>query len=186
MHKESMFFYNLKITLSFNIAGGLVIGTVVYFFIKNIELSDLLQEQEAMNEQLSTSKAPLSKPDEGVITLSGKTKDLITLNPENILYIESSGNYANIYFLEDGKASRRTLRATIQQMEDSLRDYPAIMRSHRAYIVNTSHIERVINSNHQFLLVLKTIDKEIPVSRTYKKNIPSYSRKTTPFYPVFL
>lgn len=170
MHKAHSFFYNLAITFTYNFTLGAVITTVVYFFIKSIELSFQLREKDAMNKQLFLQK--MDKSDK-IITLSGKTKEQLVLNPENILYIEASGNYVDIHFWEDEKVSRRMLRTTIQQMENVLKVYPTIIRCHRAFIVNISYIEKATSNHHGLLLVLKTIDKEVPVSRTYKKNIPS-------------
>jgi DNA-binding LytR/AlgR family response regulator len=56
-------------------------------------------------------------------------------------------------------------------MEEALEDYPAVIRCHRTYIVNVSHIEKVHTSQQGLLLILKYVNKEIPVSRTYKKTL---------------
>jgi DNA-binding LytR/AlgR family response regulator len=148
---------------------------MIYFYIKNDELNTLLYEKDMLNQQLlSIQKAMAGEQDKNLITLSGKTKDAIMLNPNDILYIESSGNYVTIYFLEDEKVSRRVIRTTIQQMEDVLKAYPSIIRCHRAFIVNIAYTEKRSTYQQGFLLMLKPVDKKVPVSRTYKKNfLPS-------------
>jgi DNA-binding LytR/AlgR family response regulator len=156
----------------FDFAVGFVISTVVYFYIKSDALSILLQNREAPGEPLlSFRKFVTGERDTNLIRLSGKTKDAIMLNPCHILYIESSGNYAEIHFLEDGKESKRTLRTTILQLENALKEYPSIVRCHRAFIVNIAHVEKVSAFRQGFLLGLKSVEKAVPVSKTYKKNL---------------
>jgi hypothetical protein len=175
IHDEYSFFYNLVMMLLFDFAVGFIISIVAYFYIKSDELSILLYEKDAQNKPLllSAQKAMLceQEQDNNQIMLSGKTKDAIMLNPQDILYIESLGNYAEVHFLENGKVGRKSLRTTIRQMEDSLKEYPTIIRCHRAFIVNVAHVEKISAYRQGFLLVLKSVDKEMPVSRTYKKNI---------------
>lgn len=43
-----------------------------------------------------------------MITLSGETKDSVTLLPQNIFYMEASGNYVDIYYKEEGKEKHKT------------------------------------------------------------------------------
>jgi DNA-binding LytR/AlgR family response regulator len=171
---ESSYYDDLMLLFLFNFISGIIISVAAYFFIINNELDTLLKEKDTLNKQLaSVGKTLEEKTEESLVILSGTTKDKLVLNPTKILYIESSGNYVKINFLEDRKVTRKILRTTIQLMEDALKAYPTIIRCHRAFIVNISYIEK-INANQQgFLLVLKIIDKEVPVSRTHKKNLIS-------------
>jgi hypothetical protein len=171
-HEEYSIFYNLIKVLFLDFTLGFIISIIVYYYIKSDALSARLHEKDALGEPLvSIREVTEGEKDNNMILLSGKTKEAITLNPQNILYIEASGNYAEIYFLEDGIVSQRTLRTTIQQLEEALKDYPFIIRCHRAFIVNIAYIEKISANRQGFLLVLKSVNKEMPVSRTYKKNI---------------
>jgi DNA-binding LytR/AlgR family response regulator len=175
IHEEYSFLHNLIMVLLFDFAVGFIISIMVYFYLKNDELNTLLYEKDMLNQQLlSIQKAMTDEQDKCLITLSGKTKDTIRLNPNNILFIEASGNYVTIHYLEEGKVSRRTLRTTILQMEDALKAYSSIIRCHRAFIVNIAYIEKINTYPQGYLLMLEPTDKEVPVSRTYKKNfLPS-------------
>jgi hypothetical protein len=172
IHEEYSIFYNLINMLLLDFTVGFIISMVVYYYIKSDALSALLHEKDVLSEPLvSIQEITDGDKNNNMILLSGKTKEAIMLDPNNILYIEASGNYAEIHFLEDGKVSQRTLRTTIQQLEEALKEYPTIIRCHRAFIVNISYIEKISVNRQGFLLVLKSVDKEMPVSRTYKKHI---------------
>jgi DNA-binding LytR/AlgR family response regulator len=172
MHEGDPFMYNFMNMLIFNFIVGVAVCAVIYFYITSNEFKAQLHEKEELNDRLSqrTGTDSYHIPDE-TITLSGRTKDSLMLKPANFLYIEALGNYVDVHYLdENGKVLRKALRSTIQQMEIEFKAYPVIIRCHRAYIVNISYVEKV-NTNHQgLLLILKHVRKEVPVSRTYKKN----------------
>jgi hypothetical protein len=187
IQEEYSLLYNLMNMFLFNFVSGFVVSVVIYFSMISDEVGSLLRERDALNEQLSAQKVWVAANDvsKSEITL-GRTKDALIIKPANILYIEASGNYVDVHFVnENGKAVRKTIRSTIQQMEGALQAYPGIIRCHRAYIVNVSHVEKV-NSNQQGLvLILKPIDKEVPVSRTYKKRLRHFKENEHSFVTAF-
>ncbi len=146
---------------------GIIPTTAGYFWIKNQKLRSELQEKEEQNRKLTFRTQKGNAPDEKMITLSGSTKDSLTLFPKELLYIESSGNYVQVYYQIDEQILQKTLRATLQQLEELLSDYPFIVRCHRAFLVNTSQIEKIKG----FKIGLKSTKTEIPVSKTYKANL---------------
>ena len=58
------------------------------------------------------------------------------------------------------------LRATMKQMEETLQDYPMIVRCHRAFLVNLGQVEQVIYKSGSMQLVMKHCPESIPVSRS--------------------
>jgi DNA-binding LytR/AlgR family response regulator len=105
------------------------------------------------------------------IVLSGSTKESVTLYPDSILYIESSGNYVKINCLHNNVVKQKQLRTTITQLDKELQPYPSIARCHRAYMVNTSFITHVEGNSQGFRLRLRHVKEEVPVSRSYLKVI---------------
>ena len=61
-----------------------------------------LLEAQKLNKALSERHKD-EKGSNEMITLSGETKDSVTLLPQNIFYMEASGNYVDIYYKEEGK-----------------------------------------------------------------------------------
>jgi phosphoribosyl-AMP cyclohydrolase len=177
MREGFSFRENVRDVFLLNFVVSIVIAVLVYFFMKSNELSKLLQDKEKLYNRLCRQKGWVDDESSGdVITLAEHSKDAFVLKTGNVLYLEASGNYVEVHYLDrNGRASRKVIRATIQQMEDVFRRYPGIIRCHRAYIVNLSHVDRINTHQHGLLLFLKRIGKEVPVSRTYRKNFASLS-----------
>ncbi|MDR1455314.1 MAG: LytTR family transcriptional regulator [Tannerella sp.] len=186
MNEEHTFMQNYLSMFTFDCIAGTVVCVVVYFFIISNEVNVLLREKETSSDHILSQKSwPKAQAPDEMITLSGSTKDSLMLKPSHILYMEVLGNYVDIHYLnENGKVSRKTIRTTIQQMEEALGNYPAVIRCHRTYIVNVSHVEKANASQQGLLLILKYVSKEIPVSRTYKKNFRSFMEFNR-FFSVF-
>ena len=146
---------------------GIIPATAGYFWIKYRALHSELQEKEDQNQKLIVRVRENGVSKEKLVTLSGNTKDALTVFPEELLYIESSSNYVHIFYKINDRISQKTLRATLQQMEEQLCDYPYFVRCHRAFIVNINQIEKAKG----FRLWLFSIEKVIPVSKSCKNNL---------------
>jgi len=81
-----------------------------------------------------------------------------------ILYVESSKNYLNIFLTDD-----RTLniRFTLKEMENLLANYPFFIRCHRAYMVNINRIIKVDGNAQGLKLFFDDNSTYVPVSRSY-------------------
>ena len=128
-----------------------------------------MHEKEDQKRKLIGRIRKENVPDEKIITLSGNTKDTLTLLPRELLYMELVGNYVRIHYQLNGQTSQKMLHATLQQMEELLSDYPFLVCCHWAFIVNTQQIEKIKGSR----LGLKPEGTDIPVSKTYKIDIAS-------------
>lgn len=152
-----------------------IIGIYWRFQFRSRYLTAELNETRQMNEKLQKSQqsevlkaeAPVSDD----ITLTGTTSESVSLNIQNLLYIETVGNYVKIYQLHDDKVRCDMLRATSKQLEDDLSVYPMIMRCHRAFLVNMRQIERIVSKPGGMLLVVKHCEDAIPVSRSNMSEI---------------
>ena len=116
----------------------------------------LLNEEEKANEK--------SRPLE--LTLTGTTNESVTLQISHLLYIEAVGNYVKVCHLCDGQVHTDMLRATMKQTEETLHDYPMIVRSHRAFLVNLSQVEQIVSHSGSTQLLIKHCHESIPVSRS--------------------
>ena len=140
------------------------------FIVENNALKRNLLEAQKLNKLLSERSRQEEATTE-TITLAGDTKDSISLLPENILYMEASGNYVDICYKEEGKEKHKLLRSTIKQLEEIMQDFNYFVRCHRAYIVNINHIRNISGNAQGYRLSLGHGIQEIPVSRTYLKEL---------------
>ena len=100
-----------------------------------------------------------------VILHTDNTSQDFTIIPSKIIYVESVGNYSNVYYIDNEHISSRTLRSTIKQLKEELRDYSFIVQCHRAFLVNLMYVESLEGTNNRFFINLFSLDKKIPLSR---------------------
>ena len=153
-------------------------------------LNELLQKR---NEQLQKSNEPEgnrggegSRESEGsgavstvpILTLTGTTNESVSLELSNLLYIEAVGNYVKVCYLQEGKVRTDMLRATSKQMEEDLRTYPTIVRSHRAFLVNLQQVEQIQSHGGTMQLCIRYCHESIPVSRSNMSQVKEAIRKS--------
>ncbi|MFA6261851.1 MAG: response regulator [Bacteroidia bacterium] len=80
--------------------------------------------------------------------------DLVKLDIHSILYVQSEGNYIDVYSESGKKSFRYSLEWFLQQVPEKL-----FMRVHRSYVVNLEKILKITGS------VVMIQDQAIPVSR---------------------
>lgn len=148
---------------------GIVPLSIITIITQNSALKRNLNSSKEINQILSERIKASTKDD--FITLNGSTKESANIKPEDILYIESEGNYVNVHYRQGNKATYKQLRSTIKQMEESFQNYPMFIRCHRAFIVNINHISSTQGNAQGYQLTLSNVPQEIPVSRTYLKNL---------------
>lgn len=119
------------------------IGLYWRFKFRSKYLAMELEETRLLNEELKKMQEPeQSSPNEmeklsenpcpQELTLTGTTNESVTLQISHLLYIEAVGNYVKVCHLDNGQVRTDLLRATMKQMEETLKDYPMIVRCHRA------------------------------------------------------
>lgn len=93
----------------------------------------------------------------------------LLLDPESILFCEARGNYLRCVYLQEGKGTEQTIRATLSSVVEKLDDTP-IVRCHRSFVVNTHLIAQASGNAQGLRLKMQGWpDEEVPVSRTYVK-----------------
>ena len=129
-----------------------------------------MEEKDDASPQMLTKGIAVLDP---VITLaSQRTKSTLTFNPKELIYAESVANYANFYYLSDGKIQSATLRLTLRSLCAELQDYEMLTQCHRAVLVNLNYVESLHStSTSAYVLRLFGVDKAIPVSRTFLSTV---------------
>lgn len=153
---------------------GIIPITLITYINQNNVLKTNLKEATLINEQLvkKSTNSNLAKTNNEAITLTGTTKESLLVLPQDIVYMEASGNYVKVTYLVAGKGVKNTLlRTTISCLEKALLAYPIIQRSHRAFLVNILHVINVDGNMQGFMLGIEHSNTKIPVSRTFAKRI---------------
>lgn len=121
----------------------------------------------AINEKAEVGEESLSSAPVGELTLTGSTKESLTLLPQDFVYAEADGNYVHIHYLKEGVINESLLRCSISQIEETMSVENNILRCHRAFVVNLSHIVKLESHSSTLQLFFKESKTPVPVSKTY-------------------
>lgn len=124
----------------------------------------ILQERQRMVE---ASRTITAVEPSSVLTLSGSTKESLTLLPEDFIHAEANGNYVRVYYLKEGIVKDIMLRCGITQVEETLKVNSNILRCHRAFVVNLKHVSKLESHGSTMQLFFRLTKALIPVSKTY-------------------
>lgn len=132
---------------------------------KNAQMSKYI-ENENYVEVIPNKLSKINFHDErGVLILS--------INFDNLFYIESAENYINIHYEHKGAIAQTQLRRNLKSIEEEYAEYPLI-RCHRSYIVNTNKIKMIKKGKDGFIIDFDQKEiREIPISKTYSQQVLS-------------
>ncbi|TCO06814.1 LytTR family transcriptional regulator DNA-binding domain-containing protein [Natronoflexus pectinivorans] len=103
----------------------------------------------------------------------------ITVKATDVLYVEASDNYVDIYYKSGGKTKSYLLRNTLKRLEILLKDYP-LVRCHRSFMINLNQVKMLRRVKGQFQLLLDDAgDLIVPVSRSYTEMVVGYFDEST-------
>jgi hypothetical protein len=104
--------------------------------------------------------------DESLVLVAENGKDFLEIKNKELLYIESADNYCTIFYLVEKGIKKFLLRSSLTRLEGQIKDQN-ILRTHRSYIANLSHTERVSGNAQGYFLHLKHNGIVVPVARKY-------------------
>ena len=167
--------FDLIITTAFdNYAIKAFKENAIDYLLKPIDSDDLSQSVERVKANKSRNNlgfeikkviesiTPKTKKRKIAIPLSGKT---VFVEPYEISYCKSSGNYCEIYFTNQ---TNEVLSKKLKDVEELI-DNPNFFRVHNSYLVNINCIKEYVKSDGQYIVLED--GKTIPVSRTKKHTL---------------
>jgi DNA-binding LytR/AlgR family response regulator len=171
------FFWFQKITLAVAIIPIIVLTlwAQIYLLRKNLKAAEEINAQIKSTSKdllIDVSTERLTEPtqEKKLILKSDNTSETFEVDPEDILLIESVGNYVEITFQkEKEKTEIALLRSSLKHIERQLKKFPFLFKCHRGFIVNLNKIQRANGNAQGYKLYFEGVDKEIPVARSYLK-----------------
>lgn len=127
------------------------------YILKPVEASELELALKKVNSKKSRITKENNQNNFNKISFPVDNK-LILINPQDIIYCKSDGNYSKICTLDDTLFISKTLKYVKGILPKSL-----FYRIHQSYLVNLNHVEAFDRSTNY--VKLKT-GKELPVSRS--------------------
>ena len=132
----------------------------------------IVKEVEKIDAKL-VSKNNLFFVDEKtkLIFYSENKNETIEVDIQNFLFLSSSGNYVEIFSIQDNEIKRDLIRNTISKLEKELKKHESIFRCHRSHIINLNKIYHIEGNLQGYQLYFNKVKEQIPVSRSYTKVI---------------
>ncbi len=115
-----------------------------------------------------------SSAPEPTLLLSETGKERLRLQADQLLYLESVGNYVALHWTTPDGLQKTLLRSTLKEQMDLLAPHPQFLRCHRAFIVNLRAIHQTQGNARGYQLSLRGIGEKIPVSRNY---LPAFGER---------
>lgn len=136
-------------------------------YVKSINaMLEKRQEKMEIEEDNLSGSVDNIVESQAKITIIGQGQDSsLEVCPNNIIYVESMANYADICYIADNETKHTTLRITLKQIRETLEATDCIVQCHRAFLVNLNFVVAMTNRNPGYQLQLFGMDKQIPVSR---------------------
>jgi len=135
------------------------------------EINQLLeQEQEMLHSKLTKDNVT------DKIIIHGDSRESLIVNPLDIMYVESVGNYLNIVYFNDSELCQKRLRSSLKDIEETLEAFPFMVHTHRAFLVNINFITQVSGNAAGYKINLFSIEQTLPVS---KANVARFKEKIT-------
>lgn len=105
----------------------------------------------------------------------------LSLNPENLYYIESDDNYIKVWYTDNkGELKQYILRCRLKTVEESFKG-SGLMRCNRKYIVNIKKVDMLRKESDCYVLDLGNENiPPIPVTKTYTDAVLSQFTDESP------
>lgn len=94
-------------------------------------------------------------------------KDFFSARMDDILVFHSSGNYIEIYWLENQITRKTLFRQSFIFIEQYLKENSQFQKCHRCWMVNLKMINSITGNSKGYYIELNKLGFNIPVSRNY-------------------
>ena len=133
-------------------------------------------------ENVVTDEPAKAESQNQKITLFDNSGTLkLSLNPENLYYIESDDNYIKVWYTDSkGELKQYMLRCRLKTVEESFKG-SALVRCHRKYVVNIKKVSMLRKESEGYVLDLD--NESIPpisVTKTYTDTVLSHFTEQSP------
>ena len=166
------FYGDLLKVILYSFLSVLIVGAIPITFMVLIYQNMLLKRNIRNAEKANMNLKEASSDTNPVIIYSNNRKNMLSINSDHLIAIEANGNYINVYYLEkEDVLKRETIRNTLKETEDLIRNRSNFIRCHKSYIVNLSNLKKVSGNAQGYKLEFNHLDFSVPVSRKLSKQI---------------
>ena len=94
-----------------------------------------------------------------------------TIKTDELIYIYSDRNYVVWVCIHDNELKEFRVRETLRSVKDRLRRVDEIVQTHRAFLINSSKVNRIEKNANAHVVFLENFEKPVPVSRRFRHQL---------------
>ncbi len=102
--------------------------------------------------------------------------DDLTLQLNDLLFVEARKNNVAVFHKADGKVRRDEVQTSLSAVLAELGAYGNIFQCHRSYVVNINNISSAKGNSNGYTLVMGDAPTTVPVSRSFVSKLTSFVR----------
>ncbi|WP_077923709.1 LytTR family DNA-binding domain-containing protein [Spirosoma sp. 209] len=150
-------------------------GVVLLNYVRQLKKYSESAAQLPVHPPVQPGITPITPSPTGhsLTLVADNDRDTLSLDPADLLFIESSDNYCTVVYWKDtdrSKPAKVLLRSSLSRMAAQI-EVPHIVRCHRSYVVNLDRVERVTGNAQGYKLHLAGGQLAVPVSRQYNDTL---------------
>lgn len=150
-----------------------LVGTLLFAIILPLNLQRLLKKYQGSATRLNLKKSDSTNNSDIILISSFINSESFNLKINSFLFAKIDGNYAEIYTKSENNFDRKLIRLSLKELEEQLKEFSFIFKTHRSYLVNTKQITSVNGNAQGYKLQLDNYPSQIPVSRSRIKEFNS-------------
>ncbi len=145
-----------------------LVGSLVFAGFTLIDFYRLLKSNRSgalgLDQQITQHRSPAVT--EQIIKIEVEDASF-EINTAEFIFAKAEGNYVTFYFNKNGRIEKQLKRISLKSVEEQLKPLlPDFIRTHRAYVVQTTAIIRMTGNAQGYQLYFDHIDFPVPVSRS--------------------
>lgn len=133
---------------------------VVDYLLKPIAFDRFLEAVQKIPNQKTDSSSNEKEQSNSDFMFVRSDRKMIKVDFENILYIESVGDYVKIHLKDNSILTRETMSNLLEMLSET-----HFLRIHRSFVIA---IDKINSYTNEFVEVNK---QALPISRTYKESV---------------
>ena len=142
-----------------------LVGVLLLIIILPLNTERLLRQHINYLKKLPTNKLT-ETVNQSILIETTNTEDAFRLNIDAFRFAKVDGNYVEIISTNIEENKKVIKRMTLKELEDQLKIFTFIFKTHRSYMVNLKAIESISGNAQGYMLSLRNLKDAIPVSRS--------------------